>query len=391
MKKTALLLTALSLFILNACNIGFEKTKSGLEYKIIKGDGKGESLAPGDVVKFEYRITFKDSMVMNSYDFMPVYDLVDSVGRYHDFSEFLTKMKVGDSAVSFQLHDSLEKNSQFGVPPYMKKGDKQQMTIKILTVFKSKNGKQARDFAQEDYDKEFEKYKNRELAEIEKYLKVKKINSEKYKNNIYLTIDKEGNGKRADSGKIVGIKYNGYTFEEKYFDSNIDEKKQTSKHPLDTFYFQSNMGGAIQGMSLGIDKFNKGSKGRMFIPSIFGYGPQGNPPNIKPNQNLIFDVEVVDVFTNLFYLPIPTKPYKPGEKINLTPDNKSTDGASKFTITPNPNKFGLNFNNSNGIISGIAPDSTTNLTFVVKGFIGTERVSEGPVVITVLNENRENK
>ena len=162
MKKSALLLTALSLFMLNACtNIGFEKTKSGLEYKIIKGDGKGESLAPGDIVKFEYRITFKDSMVMNSYDFMPVYDLVDSVGRYHDFSEFLTKMKVGDSAVSYQLHDSLEKNPQFGVPPYMKKGDKQQMSIKILAVFKSKNGKQARDYAIEDYNKEMDKYKGR--------------------------------------------------------------------------------------------------------------------------------------------------------------------------------------------------------------------------------------
>ena len=182
MKKTALLLTALSLFMLNACNIGFEKTKSGLEYKIIKGDGKGESLAPGDIVKFEYRITFKDSMVMNSYDFMPVYDQVDSVGRYHDFSEFLTKMKVGDSAVSYQLYDSLEKNTQFGVPPYMKKGDKQQMTIKVIAVFKPKNGKQSRDWAIEDYNNEMNKYKSGELAEIEKYLKLKKINAEKVNN-----------------------------------------------------------------------------------------------------------------------------------------------------------------------------------------------------------------
>jgi len=308
MKKTALLLTALSLFMLNACtNIGFEKTKSGLEYKIIKGDGKGESLAHGDIVKFEYRITFKDSMVMNSYDFMPVYDQVDSVGRYHDFSEFLTKMKVGDSAVSFQLHDSLEKNSQFGVPPYMKKGDKQQMTIKIVAVFKPKNGKQARDYAIEDYNAEMDKYKGRELAEIEKYLKVKKINAEKVNNNLYVVIDQEGTGKQADSGQLVGIKYSGYGFDGQYFDSNTDSTRQINRHPLDTFFFVSKAEGAIAGMLEGITKFKKGSKGRMFIPSILGYGPQGNPPAIKPNQNLIFDVEVVEV-KDLVRSPMPQMP-----------------------------------------------------------------------------------
>jgi len=44
-----------------------------------------------------------------------------------------------------------------------------------------------------------------------------------------------------------------------------------------------------------ITYFNQGSKGRMFIPSILGYGPRGNPPAIAPNENLIFDIEVVEV------------------------------------------------------------------------------------------------
>ncbi len=305
MKKTALLLTALSILMLNACsNIGFEKTKSGLEYKIISGSEKGDSLKHGDIVKFEYRITFKDSMVTNSYDFMPVYDQVDSVGRFHDFSEFLTKMKVGDSAVSYQLYDTLEKNSQFGVPPYMKKGDKQQMTIKITAVFKPKDGKLARDFAIEDYTKEMDKYKAAELAEIEKYLQLKKISAEKVNNNLYVVIDQEGTGKQADSGQLVGIKYSGYGFDGQYFDSNTDSTRQTQKHPLDTFFFVSKAEGAIAGMLEGITKFKKGSKGRMFIPSILGYGPQGSPPSIKPNQNLIFDVEVVEV-KDLVRAPMP--------------------------------------------------------------------------------------
>ena len=130
MKKTAILFCALSSIVFNACNnIGFEKTKTGLEYKII-GDGKGEKLTHGDFTKFEYRLTYKDSLVMNTYDFMPAFDQVDSVGRYHDFSEIMTKLKVGDSAIVIQHYDSLLKGSQFGVPPFMKKGDKLQATLK---------------------------------------------------------------------------------------------------------------------------------------------------------------------------------------------------------------------------------------------------------------------
>ena len=177
MKKTTLLLTILSVLVFNACkNMGFEKTKTGLEYKIIKGD-KGEALTPGDIVKFQYKVTFKDSLVITTYNTMPAYDQVDSLGRHHDFSEFLTKMKVGDSAVCYQLFDTLQKKPEFGVPPYMKKGDKQEITIKILAVFKAKNGANPRDLAVEDYRKEIEIFKTKEMAAIQKYLDTKKINA----------------------------------------------------------------------------------------------------------------------------------------------------------------------------------------------------------------------
>jgi FKBP-type peptidyl-prolyl cis-trans isomerase len=294
-KKTTLLLSALSILMLNACtNVGFEKTKSGLEYKILK-KGSGEKLEHGDFVKFQYRLTYKDSSVMNSYDFMPVYDQVDSVGRFHDFSEFLTKMKVGDSAVCYQFFDTLQKSSQYGVPPYMKKGDKQQITIKIISVFKNKDGKASRDFAVDDYKAEIDRYKVKEMAAIEKYLSLKSIKADKVNNSVYVQIEQQGTGKQADSGQLVGVRYNGYSFEGKYFDSNIDTAKQFSPHGLDTFFFVSKQEGAIQGMLEGITVFKKGGKGKMFIPSSMAYGPQGSPPAIMPNQNLIFDIEVVEV------------------------------------------------------------------------------------------------
>lgn len=296
MKKTTLLLSILAILALGACkNMGFEKTKSGLEYKIIKGSGDGAKLEQGDIVKFQYTITYKDSLIVKSYNFLPGYDQVDSVGRYHDFSEFLTKMNVGDSAVSFQLYDTLQKNAPYGVPPYMKKGDKQQMTIRILAVFKNEGAKNSRDLAIEDYQKEMENFKGKEIANIEKYLVQKNIKAEKVGSGVFVEMQQQGTGMQADSGKTVGIKYTGSNFEGKFFDSNVDSSKQFQKHALETFYFVAKQQGAIQGMLEGITAFKQGGKGKLYIPSILGYGPQGSPPAIQPNENLIFDIEVVEV------------------------------------------------------------------------------------------------
>ena len=132
------------------------------------------------------------------------------------------------------------------------------------------------------------------MAEVEAYLTKNNIKAEKL-NNVYVEVIDKGTGVPADSGKVVSVKYTGYNFAGKFFDSNIDSTKQIQKHPMDPFTFVSKQQGAIQGMLEGIAMFNKGGKGRMFIPSFSAYGQQGNPPGVKPNEHLIFDIEVVEV------------------------------------------------------------------------------------------------
>jgi FKBP-type peptidyl-prolyl cis-trans isomerase len=298
MKKTMLLLTVMSAILVSSCkNIGFEKSKTGMEYKIF-ADGKGKQLKKGDFVKFNYKITYNDSLINSSYSFIPGYDEVDSAGRYHDFSEVLTKMKVGDSLVCFQFVDSLATQSQMGMPPYMKKGGKQKMTIKILDAF------EGREQAIADYQNVIDNFKNSELKEIEKYIAKNNIKAEKVGDKVFVEIQSEGTGPVADSGLLVGIKYTGYNLEGKFFDSNVDSTKQVNKHGMELFYFVAKREGSVVGMLEGITKFRQGGKGRIFIPSILGYGPQGNPP-IKPNESLIFDIEVVEV------KPLPEQPAGP--------------------------------------------------------------------------------
>ena len=300
MRRAQILLTVLAVLLAFACNMGYEKTKSGLEYRIYPG-GKGkETLKPGEYVKLHYKVSYNDSIVTNSYDFIPGYDMVDSVGRYHDFSEILTKLKVGDSAVCLQNYDTMFAKNPMGIPPFMRKGGKLRMSIRILDVLQTK------ELAMADFEKEITKVKEAEMALLERHLAVKKINAEKVNNSVFVEVQTQGDGPMADSGKLVGIMYTGYNLEGTAFDSNTDTTKQLQKHPLDTFFFASKQGGAVPGMLEGITRFRKGGKGRMYIPSLMAYGPQGNPPVIKPRENLVFDIHVVEV------KDMPKQPAGPG-------------------------------------------------------------------------------
>ena len=102
----------------------------------------------------------------------------------------------------------------------------------------------------------------------------------------------QGNCIHHRSGKFVSVMYTGKTFEGEAFDSNIDPKFQHAGQP---FTLQIGVGGAIQGWDDGLRLFKEGGKGTLYIPSSLAYGKQGRGDKIKPNANLIFDVEVVKV------------------------------------------------------------------------------------------------
>jgi len=296
MKKTNILLFIVSIVFLASCSDGFKKTKTGLKYKIFPS-ASGEKLNPGDLVKFQYKVIYKDSVVQTTYGTLPAFDMVDPNGRHHDFSEVLSKLKVGDSLVTIQLHDSLASNPAYGVPRYLKKGQTQQSTLKIVAVYKENpaTGKSARDAAFSDYEKEVMTFKAKEMAAIEKYLSQNNIKADKLNDNFYLQILEEGNGAKADSGKVVGINYSGAVIGGRFFDSNVDKAKQVAKHDLETFYFTAKESGAIQGLLEAITYFKVGTKANVYIPSLLAYGPQGTAPVVKPYQNLMFEIELVSV------------------------------------------------------------------------------------------------
>ena len=67
-------------------------------------------------------------------------------------------------------------------------------------------------------------------------------------------------------------------------------KKLLKAHPLFALSKRSSLS-----WDVGVAGMREGGKRRLVIPAHMGYGRQGAPPDIPPNSDLQFDVELVKV------------------------------------------------------------------------------------------------
>ena len=282
-------------------NVDYRKTKSGVMYKIF-GDGKDSLVKAGNIMKIDFTIKVgsSDSVLQTSVGKSPLFIPIESNTPPDAYSpiEVFSMLRKGDSAVIVQLVDTLmKKNTGGAMPPFFKKGDKLLTIIKVLNVFSSQ------ELASKDRELENEKEKTRMEKEITDdlvkanadmtaWLAAKKINATKTGRGTYVEIKEAGTGMQADSGKFLTVRYEGKTLSDgKVFQSTMDAKSQ----PF-TFRLGSVPPGAIAGWDEGLKLFKKGGKGTLYIPGPLAYGknpPQGS--SFKPNEALIFDIDVVDV------------------------------------------------------------------------------------------------
>jgi FKBP-type peptidyl-prolyl cis-trans isomerase FkpA len=286
MKNTIQLLLAIVLFA--SCN-QYEKTPTGLAYKITKGNGK-EKLKNGDAIKLniEYKLAAKDSILSSSFAHIPVYFVLDTahLGKYN-FTELLTSASVGDK-IEFRLSvDTLKKMGMIDYNTVFHKGEFINGKVDILKSFKGQPE------MMEDYTKESVDEKNREVAELTAYAKKNNIKTVATTGGVLVEVQNEGVGQKGDSGYVSHVWYRGTFVDGKAaFDSNMVNGKPSAPSPLKV---PVGMRAVIQGWDEGLRLFGKGGKGRLLIPSMLAYGPQGSAPVIPAYANLIFDIEVSDV------------------------------------------------------------------------------------------------
>ena len=294
-KLTTIFLSLVLMFAIGGCaGGGFKKTKSGILYKIIS-DNKNPLVKKGEFLKVHYTQRVHDSTISTSIGGLPTYARVDSIGPVYNPVEVFDKLRKGDSAVIVMLADSLQKKSG-QLPPYIKKTDKFTLTIKVVDVFTEESQVMA------DQKAEVDKVKEKEIAEIEKYLKDNNIQAEKTPKGVFVHIDDKGHAPPANSGKAVKVSYTGKTFKGVVFDSNRDSAFGHAQ----PYSFVLGQRGAIEGWDDGMRLFGKGGKGQLYVPSMLAYGPQPPPgAKFKAFENLMFDVEVLDI-------TVPEKRASPG-------------------------------------------------------------------------------
>ena len=97
-----------------------------------------------------------------------------------------------------------------------------------------------------------------------------------------------GKGPAAKNGSTVVVHYVGVNFSNGLeFDASWD-----SGSP---FPVQLGSGGVIEGWEKGLVGIRKGGRRMLTIPPELGYGAEGYPPDIPPNETLVFVVDAVAV------------------------------------------------------------------------------------------------
>ena len=304
MKHFFYLLAATSL-LFASCTKPFKKVKGGLEYKVIS-DGKGKTLQNGNFFEIQFDQVYsgsgKDSVLFDSKTISNQIVTMDSAAIPPEYYKIFAESRKGDSIVVKQLTDSIMKGGN--TPPFMKKGAYIVAHYKIVNVYLSKESADSANKVQMVLAKERDSVKaigqlKTDDKKIADYLAKNNIKAVKAPQGTYVEIINAGAGDAIDTSKVLKVYYTGRPLDGgKPFDSNQDSAfGHTELLPVNMGAMPGTQGSVIKGWTDGLTLLKKGGKARLYIPSSLAYGAQGAGGEIKPNTNLLFDVEVVDVIS----------------------------------------------------------------------------------------------
>lgn len=291
-----LLLIALSASLFTACKqTEFKKTKDGFPYKIFSS-GNGDLIQAGNIVSYHITQKMKDSVLQSSYGAQPMFaPIPKDSATANPLTELLIQARKGDSIQINQPVDSLiKKNPRLAEDPFLskKKGQDLITIIKVVEVYKSEDEAHGAFEKQniEAYNKQpgITDQRKKDEAAIDQYLKDNNIQAQRTAWGAYVQVINPGSGPKPKYGQFMMLRYTGKDMTGKVFDSN-------NKPGAELLPVQLGAGGSIIGFEDALKGLSKGAKAMVYVPSFIGYGAQGRPPVIQPNQNLIFDIEVVDI------------------------------------------------------------------------------------------------
>ncbi|MEM1120128.1 MAG: FKBP-type peptidyl-prolyl cis-trans isomerase, partial [Bacteroidota bacterium] len=196
--------------------------------------------------------------------------------------EALSLMSVGDSLTVLQSVDSFPRK-----PPGFETSKFVYYDIVLESITSKEEIEKLK--AEEAAKMEANKVREPEVAEqtqsiTKKYLAGNLENLQTTESGLKYYVIEEGSGKQVNSGDLANVHYYGITTDGKMFDNSF---QRGMPYPVPV-----GRGQVIRGWDEGLVLFKEGTKAVLFIPGELGYGAAGSPPNIGPNAELIFYVEI---------------------------------------------------------------------------------------------------
>jgi len=277
----------LALVLCVACSKERE-APNGLKIRVLK-EGTGNYAAPGEflitsmIIRDAKDSTWRDTHDQNLPMIIPVGD-ESAIATEKGVESAFRVMKLGDSVAV-----DVEARVLFGdqpLPPNVKEDDK--MTF-IFAVQDITDQVGVNRIQQELQARQFEESRKTEAGQlgmdtvsIDAYLSAKNINAIKDKSGVRYIITRMGKGAKPDLNSTLSFKYKGSLMDNGLV---FDQSLTPVEYPLTRL---------IQGWQIVFPLLPKGTTATLYVPSTLGYGPTGFQPDIPPNANLVFEVELVD-------------------------------------------------------------------------------------------------
>lgn len=294
--------------LLSACNNkDYKTTESGLKYRFIE-EGTGEKPEPGQVMILNmiYK-DGRDTVLFSSIEHgepmpMPVDSTWSDDGSIY---EIFNMMKKGDSVeILITAQDFFTKTVKQPKPDTLDGKSIITFNIGLEDVMSMED---FRAYQMQQFEKRQEEAAERSKEQLKKdeqliddYLKENNLTAQKTESGLRYIILEDGKGPKAADGDSAVVDFTGSTLEGTMFYTS--NKEQAEKHgslqegnPYEPLEFVIGAGQMIRGVDEGVALLNEGAKARLFVPSPLAYGERGAGADIKPNQVITFEVELIDI------------------------------------------------------------------------------------------------
>jgi len=254
---------------------GFDKTQSGLYYKLYKVSKDTTKPKTGDWVSLNMSYKYKDSLLFDNKKAMgtPIRFKLPNSDFKGDLYEGIHLMSKGDSAEFIINADSLfiKTFQQKKRPPFIDTNSVVRFYITLIST-----------------DSPETLMKNEEES-LKKYLTEQKIEVSSTPSGLYFIETQTGQGIKIDSGKWVKVHFKVSLIDGKQIFSSYDRGEPLS--------FEYGKRFDTKGFEEGVSMLKKGGKAKFIVPSSLAFGEMGRGAIVPPYATIIYEVEVIGVLT----------------------------------------------------------------------------------------------